>query len=349
MPQILIANGDRDGCVVGGSLGPDGGKVVTIVSSFLDHRSGTGRSSTRTVCDLSDRDRIAGPSRFQWHRFVSGKFAALRILTRNPLVGIAVTSIASFMLAIAIWPPEPARQRVSYPQSVHAKSSAANHSDTEWSHRVVTSDNVDGFRKRLLDAQQPKASANVGWVRWRSEVAAFYANAEQSRIAANESDSESPLRLASHSTSEPPPKASKWATFWRSETTRTNEWLAGYERANADRIALFAKSIEVKKLATSWPLQAWMWATGVALMVAITGWTWADSSPVRRLELASLGIGDQEAKAAEGSEADWTAMTFRAEWVAVTQPAGVWLRRTVAVSLVVAAGVLVIVRVLGVA
>ncbi|HBE65275.1 MAG TPA: hypothetical protein DDX19_21455 [Rhodopirellula baltica] len=49
MPQILIANGDRNGCVVGGSLGPTGGKVVTIVSSFLDHRSGTDRSSRWTV------------------------------------------------------------------------------------------------------------------------------------------------------------------------------------------------------------------------------------------------------------------------------------------------------------
>ncbi|EMI28978.1 hypothetical protein RESH_00483 [Rhodopirellula europaea SH398] len=45
MPQILMANGARDDGVVGGSLGPTGGKVVTIVSSFLDHRSGTDRST----------------------------------------------------------------------------------------------------------------------------------------------------------------------------------------------------------------------------------------------------------------------------------------------------------------
>jgi hypothetical protein len=355
MPQILIANGDRNGCVVGGSLGPMGGKVVTIVSSFLDHRSGTGRSSTRTVCDLSDRGRIADPSRFQWHRFVSGKFAALRILTRNPLVGIAVTSIASFTLVMAIWPLAPARHRVSYPQPIPAESSATDRQSIQWSHRVVTSDNVDGFRKRLLDAQQPKASANVGWVRWRSEVAAFYAKTEQDRVASKENASEPPLRLASHTNSEPSSNesknASKWAAFWQSETARTNKWLAGYERANADRIAMFANSIEVSALPMSWPTQAWAWAIGVALMVAITGWTWVETCPARRLELASLGISEQkeEASLPQDEGENWTEMAFRAEWVAVTQPAGVWLRRTAALSLVVAASVLVLIRAIGVA
>ncbi|KLU03534.1 putative transmembrane protein [Rhodopirellula islandica] len=312
-----------------------------------DHQDGRSR-------DFCEHVRTADPSHFQWHRFVSGKFAALRILTRNPLVGIAITSIASFTLVMAIWPPQPSRHRVSYPQPVRAGSSETGPNANVWSHRVVTGDNVDGFRTRLLDAQQPKASANVGWVRWRSEVAAFYAKAEQNQVASHESDSESPLRLASHSTSDstsqPPSKASKWAAFWQSETTRTNEWLAGYERANAERIAMFAKTIEVNTLPISWPTRAWAWAIGVALMVAISGWTWLDASPVRRLELASLGIRDQKAEALQSPDKgdNWTEMAFRAEWVAVTQPAGVWLRRTAAVSLVVAAGVLVVVRVLGI-
>ncbi|WDQ18074.1 hypothetical protein PSR62_05840 [Rhodopirellula sp. P2] len=289
----------------------------------------------------------------------------MRILTRNPLVGIAVTSIASFTLVMAIWPPQPTRHRVSYPQPAAAvlpadapagANAPADRNDTAhhppvWSHRVVTSDNVEGFRQRLLEAQHPKASANVGWVRWRSEVAAFYAKAEQNQLASHESDSESPLRLASHSTSAPSFEApSKWVAFWQRETTRTNEWLAGYERANAERIAMFAKSIEVNALPMSWPTRAWAWAIGVALMVALTGWTWLDASPVRRLELASLGIGDQKREALQSQDEgdNWTEMAFRTEWVAVTQPAGVWLRRTAAVCLVIAAGVLVVVRVLGI-
>lgn len=302
--------------------------------------------------------QTADPSHFQWHRFVSGKFAALRILTRNPHVGIAVTSIACFTLMMAIWPPRPTQHRVSYPQAVRNETSAADLNATEWSHRIVTSDNVDGFRKRLLDAQQPKASANVGWVRWRSEVAAFYAKAAQDRVALNESDQESPLRLASHSmpdssaeqSLEKSTAASKWPTFWQSETERTNEWLAGYERANADRIAMFANSIEVSELPMSWPIRAWAWAIGVALMVAITGWTWVESCPARRLELASLGISEQkeEASLPQDKGENWTEMAFRAEWVAVTQPAGVWLRRTTAVCLVIAASLLFAVRVLGI-
>ncbi|EMI28980.1 hypothetical protein [Rhodopirellula europaea] len=295
----------------------------------------------------------ADPSHFQWHRFVSGKFAALRILTRNPLVGIAVTSIASFTLVMAMWPPQPTQHRVSYPRALRHVVSAGKPNATEWSHRIVANDNVDGFRKRLLNAQHPKASANVGWVRWRSEVAAFYAKAEQDRVASNENASESPLRLASHTTSDPSSNefenTSKWAAFWQSETARTNEWLAGYERANADRIAMFAKSIEVNTLPMSWPARAWAWAIGVALMVAVTAWTWLEACPVRRLELASLGIGDQRAEPADGSESDWTEMAFRAEWVAVSQPVGVWLRRTAAVSLVVAASVLVLIRAIGIA
>lgn len=298
--------------------------------------------------------QTADPSHFQWHRFVSGKFAALRILTRNPHVGIAVTSIACFTLVMAIWPPRPTQHRVSYPQAVRNETSAADLNATEWSHRIVTSDNVDGFRKRLLDAQQPKASANVGWVRWRSEVAAFYAKTEQDRVASKENASEPPLRLASHTNSEPSSNesknASKWAAFWQSETARTNKWLAGYERANADRIAIFANSIEVSALPMSWPIRAWAWAIGVALMVAITGWTWVETCPARRLELASLGISEQkeEASRAQDEGENWTEMAFRAEWVAVTQPAGVWLRRTTAVCLVIAASLLVAVRVLGI-
>lgn len=271
-----------------------------------------------------------------------------------------MTSVASFTLVMAIWPPRPTQLRVEFPQtnvSRAASSQAAtgNAKDTAtatWSQRVMAKDNLEGFRQRLMQAQQPKASANVGWVRWRSEVAEFYATAEQSRGDTTargdmtDQDAASPVKFASHS-KQASPKRAAWADFWAAEKQRTNEWLEGYEQANRERIELFAQSIRVEPLPISWPSRAWYWATGIGLAVAISGWLWADAFPARQLKPASLGFDSGDNIERSESTSDWAEMAFRTEWVAVRQPTGVWARRLAGSGVIAVATVVVAARVMG--
>lgn len=288
---------------------------------------------------------------------VLGKFAAMKSSKsssdlemqngRNPsrwgrsALVVAIAAVSSFVLVVASWPMGPDRRVVTFPDALDGRDATTL---TQW----VDAENVTRFRDDLIRRQQPKAHGRVGFVRWRGEVAEYYAEYE---AAADDRQpaGEPPVQLAGHvrpseASRAGDTSASRWQSFWQSESQRASQWLEHYDATHQQRVQTFADSIVVASMPPSWPAATWVWAMIVATTVGWVAWYWCHQQPIRTWEQAFAGMSAEDEAARNLARGAWTPMEFRAEWVTVRQSWGVHARRILASALVVAAVAVVAIR-----